>query len=103
MADQRYCSTLNNCSTVGRYFSNLVSQLLSYFSSCELSTHVAPSTIARYGKLITAVNFHHRETRYSKALQQDLHIITRNDARNYAQLRLKKLSAELRKRRDAGA
>jgi hypothetical protein len=94
MADQRCCGTLNNRGTFKNSFSDLVSHPLSYFLCCELSKHVAPSTINDHSNLNTALDFHYNETR-----QKDLRT-SRNDASNSNQLAPNKLPAELRHPRD---
>jgi hypothetical protein len=76
---------LNNRSTLRNSFSNLVSHPLSYFLCCELSKHVAPSTVTNRGNFNTALGFHYREAQYGKTLQKIVRI-DRNDASNPGQL-----------------
>jgi hypothetical protein len=98
------------------FFSRLTSRSLGYFLSRELSKHVGPdkrfATISDHSDFNAALDLHCREASriikeysggwYGKTLQQERQI-TRDAARKFAHIAFKKLRAELRKRRDAGA
>jgi hypothetical protein len=109
--------TSKNFSVVARdYFSRLTSHSLNYFLSRTLSTHVGPSrrfaSIGDHSEFNAALNQHCWEASriiqefaggwYGKTLQTETRI-TRDNAQRFAHVALKKIRAELRKRRDAVA
>ena len=109
--------TSDRFSIVARdFFSRLTSRSLGYFLSRELSKHVGPNrrfaAVGDHSDFNAALDMHCREASqiikefsggwYGKTLQREKQI-SREDARKFAHVALKKLRAELRKRRDADA
>ena len=109
--------TSDRFSIVARdFFSRLTSRSLGYFLSRELSKHVGPNkrfaAMGEHSDFNAALDLHCREASriikefsggwYGKTFQQEKQI-SRDDARKFAHVALKKLRAELRKRRDADA